>query len=78
MSRLILSFGSFAKYFSVSLCIYIFDRLFPFPPKCKGVFLQLRNEFEFPAKIIFTNISAGIGVTVTEMQFSFLSFENTS
>ena len=29
----------------------------------KGVFLQLRNEFEFPAKIIFTNISTGISVT---------------
>ena len=29
----------------------------------KGVFLQLRNEFEFPTKTIFTNISTGIGVT---------------
>ena len=25
----------------------------------KGVFLQLRNVFEFPAKTIFTNISTG-------------------
>ena len=29
----------------------------------KGVFLQLRNEFEFPAKTIFSNISTAIGVT---------------
>ena len=29
----------------------------------EGVFLQLRNKFEFPTKIIFTNISTGIGVT---------------
>ena len=29
----------------------------------KGVFSQVRNEFEFPAKTIFNNNSTGIGVT---------------
>ena len=29
----------------------------------KGVFLQLRNEFEFLAKTIYTNFSTGMGVT---------------
>ena len=29
----------------------------------KGVFLQLRNEFEFPAKAIYADFSTGIGAT---------------
>ena len=50
------------QYFGVDrqLCHWNSDLEYP---KIKGVFLQLRNEFEFPAKTIFSNISTAIGVT---------------